>query len=240
MGLAYRRIIAAAALALAANHCGASTATGTPEEADASMPDVVNSPDAGPGDDVQVPGLDDSGDGQVSELDDSGQCEGSAHGAGTPAESRPQATACGPSNWSPYASTDAGALACSSDADCPADSGAAYPLRCLGQKCVYDSCFSDSDCPSSQLCVCGPNNGGGLRIRLNVCVPASCHVDADCGAGEFCSPSRGYCGGVDGYHCHSKSDTCVDSTTDCACGGNSCIYAPTVGHFVCAVNICSG
>jgi hypothetical protein len=240
MGPAYRRIIAVAALALVINHCGASTIAGTPAEADASTPDVANPPDAGPGADVQVPALDDSGDVQIPELDDSGQCEGSAHGAGTPQETRPQATACGPSNWGPYGNMDAGALVCSTDADCPGDSGAALPLRCLGQRCVYDRCFSDSDCPSSQVCVCGRNNGFGLRVLTNVCVPANCHVDTDCGAGGSCSPSRGYCGSVDGYYCHTKDDTCVDSTSDCACGGNACVYAPTVGHFVCAQNTCSG
>jgi hypothetical protein len=240
MGSAHRRIIAVAALVLTTVHCGASTTTGTREEADASTLDVVNPPHRGPGADAQVPALDDSGDGQIPELDDSGQCEGSANGAGAPAESRPEATACGPSNWSPNASVDAGALVCSTDADCPGDAGAAYPLRCLGQKCVYDSCFGDSDCPSSQVCVCGPNNGFGLRVLTNVCVPSNCHVDADCGAGEFCSPSRGYCGSVDGYYCHTKDDTCVNSTSDCGCGGNACVYAPTVGHFVCASNTCSG
>jgi hypothetical protein len=75
----------------------------------------------------------------------------------------------------------------------------------------------------------------------SVCVPAACHTDADCGAGNYCVASRGYCGGVVGYYCTSNRDTCVDPTKDCAaCGGNSCVYTPVVGHFACATNTCNG
>jgi hypothetical protein len=43
-----------------------------------------------------------------------------------------------------------------------------------------------------------------------------------------------------GFFCHTSQDTCVDSTTDCPCAGNACMYDPMVGHFVCATVVCNG
>ncbi|HTQ44359.1 MAG TPA: hypothetical protein VMI75_16475 [Polyangiaceae bacterium] len=91
------------------------------------------------------------------------------------------------------------------------------------------------------VCVCADMTGGGTGLHVSECVPAECHTDADCGAGNYCIPSRGTCGAVQGYFCTSSRDKCVDPTKDCAaCGGNSCVYEPVVGHFVCATSGCNG
>ena len=100
---------------------------------------------------------------------------------------------------------------------------------------------------AGDVCVCASDNGTGLRFLTNVCVSANCHVDSDCGPSEYCSPSRGYCGAVGGFYCHTSQDTCVDPTTDCHCGvpwpaptPNACVYAPAAGHFVCGSSVCNG
>jgi hypothetical protein len=63
------------------------------------------------------------------------------------------------------------------------------------------------------------------------------------GAGEYCSPSRGYCSSIEGFYCTTSKDTCVDPTTDCACGGpqpTACVYVPQVSHWLCGSAICAG
>ena len=160
---------------------------------------------------------------------DSGMCEGTALHGEVPAWHRPATTACA---RTPNATLPDGGMpgACNSDPDCPS-----Y-LHCSEHVCGYDACLVDGDCPAANVCFCiGPSRSPG-----NVCVPARCKVDADCGAGNVCEPSRGYCGSVTGFFCTSGKDTCVDPTKDCSCGGNGCVYAPTVGHFVCATIVCNG
>jgi len=74
-----------------------------------------------------------------------------------------------------------------------------------------------------------------------VCVPSNCQVDSDCGPQGYCSPSvGGYCGAFDGYYCHTNGDTCVNAATDCGDCASACVYAPTVGHFVCGGDECTG
>jgi len=165
---------------------------------------------------------------------DSGMCEGTVGPGEVPAEHRPTATACArtPNATLPDGGTPG---ACNTDADCPGGF-----LHCTEHQCGYDACLVDSDCPAANVCVCSGGNGGGLRSPGNVCVPASCKVDSDCGSGNVCEPSRGYCGSVDGFFCTSNKDTCMDPAKDCSCGGNSCVYAPTVGHFVCGTSVCMG
>lgn len=162
---------------------------------------------------------------------DAGMCEGTASG-GVPAEHRPTATAC---VRTPVTPSDGGTVpSCSSDSEC------ASGEHCTEHQCGYDACLVDSDCATGDVCVCDSSGGGGLRSRGNECVPASCRVDADCGAGHVCEPSRGYCGSVTGFFCTSSKDTCVDPARDCACGGNACVYTPTVGHWVCSTTGCNG
>jgi Cys-rich repeat protein len=173
-------------------------------------------------------------------LADAGQCEGTAtHGetADPPLEHRATRAVCG---RTPEGSgADGSLLSCSSSTDCQVPGGGTQ--YCAQQQCGPDQCLVDADCDPGRVCVCASEVGGGIGPRLNLCVPSNCTVDSDCGAGGYCSPSRSYCGGVTGYYCHSNRDTCVDSTTDCSsCGGNSCVYAPTVGHFVCGTSTCDG
>jgi hypothetical protein len=172
-------------------------------------------------------------------LEDAGQCEGTATHGGTavvPPEHRATPAVCG---RSPQESQPDGSLvSCSSFADCQTPGGGTQ--YCAQQQCGFDQCLVDADCDPGSVCVCAADGGGGDNVRTNQCVPSTCTVDSDCGAGAFCSPSRGYCGSVSGFYCHSNRDTCVDSATDCSCGGDACVYAPTVGHFVCGSNICNG
>jgi hypothetical protein len=157
-----------------------------------------------------------------------------------PAEHRAVATACSPSNAPPL---DGGAMSCTTNADCSPDGSAAWNYNtCLHGVCSFDLCLTDADCGSSYVCACSSDYyGGNAAYHPNICVPSNCRVDADCGAGGYCSPSRGYCGTFQGFYCHGPSDTCVDATADCAaCGISACVYAPTVGAFVCGSSICAG
>jgi hypothetical protein len=184
---------------------------------------------------------DDARAGDDGGLAEAGPCEGTAgqNGPrGVPAEHRPVALECSRNSTNPEA-PDAALVSCNADPDCQGDTGS-LELHCAEHVCGYDACLVDADCPTGNLCVCKADAGGSWGDVGNACVPAQCHVDADCGAGEYCTPSRGYCGAVSGFYCTSSADTCVDPTTDCTCGGNSCVYAPTVGHFLCATSTCNG
>lgn len=132
-----------------------------------------------------------------------------------------------------------------SDADCAQDGGTYSPYsHCLHGQCGLDQCLADSDCSSTQVCSCSSAYyGGNACYHPNLCVPADCHVDSDCGAGGFCSPTAGYCGVVEGFYCHKTTDACFDPSIDCSCAGpgnNACVYAPTVGAWVCGSAICAG
>jgi hypothetical protein len=164
---------------------------------------------------------------------DAGLCEGTASSGETPPEHRPTPVTC-PRTPIELPVTDAGPATCNASTDCQA-----YEY-CTDHVCGSDMCLVDADCPTGNVCVCSNDAGGGDRVQANVCVPAHCTVDSDCGPGNVCEPSRGYCGGVTGYDCSSSKDTCVDPSKDCSCGGNSCVYAPMVGYFVCADSVCNG
>jgi hypothetical protein len=156
-----------------------------------------------------------------------------------PPEHRATAKTCSPSNAPP---SDGGTISCATDADCTPDGGLPWGYNtCLHGVCSFDQCLTDADCGSG-VCGCSSDYyGGNAAYHPNVCVSGNCRVDADCGgAGGYCSPSRGYCGAFQGFYCHGPSDSCVDSTSDCAACGNACVYAPTVGAFVCGMAICAG
>jgi len=156
-----------------------------------------------------------------------------------PTEHRATAVACSPSTRAP-APPDAGLMSCTSDADCATDAAFTYFNACLHGTCSFDQCLTDADCGTG-VCACASDYyGGNAAYHPNVCVRGNCQVDADCGPGGYCSPSHGYCGSFEGFYCHGPSDTCVDSTADCGGCGNACLYAPTVGAFVCGTNICAG
>ena len=157
-----------------------------------------------------------------------------------PTEHRTTAVACSPSTRAP-APPDAGLMSCTSTIDCVGDASFTYFGACLHGVCSFDECLTDADCGATGVCACANDYyGGNIAYHPNVCVQGNCRVDADCGTGGYCSPRHGYCGSFLGFYCHGPSDTCVDSTADCASCGNACVYAPTVGAFVCGTNICAG
>jgi hypothetical protein len=131
---------------------------------------------------------------------------------------------------------------CNQDSDCTMGKDGRCGYSRIGKQCSYDTCFADADCGNNGVCVCrtgGSNNhcagGGG---------PGACRVDADCGAKGFCSPSAGSCGpgyGIQGYFCHTSSDTCVDDS-DCQDGGLAgyCMFETTVKKWQCSNSICAG
>jgi hypothetical protein len=106
--------------------------------------------------------------------------------------------------------------------------------------CTYDTCTTDGDCGPGQTCAChgAPNTDGAG----NTCVPGNCRVDGDCGPGGYCSPSYGgepiqgcpVAGrGLQGYYCHTVSDTCLDQS-DCPNPfAESCAYSATMGFWRC-------
>jgi len=141
---------------------------------------------------------------------------------------------------------------CTQDSDCTAGTNgrcfAAGPMACM-TICSYDTCFSDSDCPSNQPCEC---RSLASDSSPNACLTeGNCRIDADCGQGGYCSPSQvnnscfcpspalcpsgtscspGPCACGDscghGYFCHTAADTCID---DSDCDGGTCNY-DTVNH----------
>jgi hypothetical protein len=140
----------------------------------------------------------DAGDSQpsdaVSPADGGGETAGRA-----PLRHRPAGTSC-PSERAPgwvrcgCGDSDGGCSCgfgqCGQDSDCTGGTNG----RCLEPGpsvytyCVYDTCFSDSDCPSNQPCGC---RASASDNRANSCLTGSnCRIDTDCGLGGYCSPSQ--------------------------------------------------
>ncbi len=158
----------------------------------------------------------------------------------------PTLTACGKSSGyliarlSDGGSSDGAPPACSADSDCVGgytmDTGATVDGKCVAGTCDFDQCFSDTDCPSQQACVCMSDT----HAPGNVCEPAQCRVDADCGPPGLCSESLSAAGpfyGVVGRYCRTLADTCA-TDADCAGsadqGAGTCVYMQTVGHWACS------
>lgn len=223
---------AALALALAAGCSESTTQTTDAATGDDAGDDAATGDDAAAGDDAG----DDAAAPNDADVDaargDAGMCVD-----GLPDPHRPtpvQCLACRPPSG-----TTATSGMCLSDADC-SDATMGANGRCvygrIGTYCTYDTCFSDGDCATDEVCLCDTQNGGG-----NACVPADCHVDADCGASQGCSPTFGSCGhysGFVGYRCHTAADTCtVDA--DCTAPGY-CAYDELSGHWACSTSECAG
>jgi hypothetical protein len=129
-------------------------------------------------------------------------------------------------------------MSCTTSADCRTDAAATGLNFCLKGRCSFDACVVDADCGSNAACICGDDGmytGGNASIHPNICVPGDCRVDADCGPAGFCSPTSGYCGVPESYHCHRSADRCVDAEKDCASCGEDCVYSPAVGAFTCGL-----
>jgi hypothetical protein len=161
-------------------------------------------------------------------------------GGGSPAlpGSRPTAVAC---SVTPNYLPGSPEVSCTTLADCT-DGGTTSPYTaCRGGKCALDQCLTDSDCPSGQACGCAGQFGGNA-IHTNACVPAQCRVNSDCDRSVgICSPTKGYCGNLLGYYCHTAEDSCITDADCCDQSIPSCQYQPSLGHFACQAAIgCNG
>ena len=158
-------------------------------------------------------------------------CHGKAE---FPSEHREAALAC-PSDprFASSPMTDAGVAtpaddSCSSDDACTkGNHGRCVSHGHTASHCSYDACMSDGDCAAGTTCDCARDG--------NRCVASNCRSDAECG-GLGCSPAQARScndpGGVVGYFCHTKADSCTDSD-DCGGRTNFCEYSPPAGHWVC-------
>jgi len=156
---------------------------------------------------------------------------------GVPLNHRPNDAQC---LQSPAAGTcqappeDAG-FGCSADSQCTSGTNGRCQnnLGPAGCSCTYDTCASDSACPTGDLCVC---HGSPYAYGAgNTCMPGNCRIDSDCGAQGYCSPAHGTanCGGVSGYYCHTPSDECVNDT-DCSTGNPSaCTWSSSLSRWTC-------
>lgn len=117
-------------------------------------------------------------------------------------------------------------------------------------RCTYDRCFSDSDCPaiaSGGVAICNcretPNHGTDSVSHAdpNLCEYGNnCRVDSDCASTgfPFCSPSTdSFCQtGTVGWFCHTSDDECSDDT-DCEKSlaiDAVCAWEPSQKHWACA------
>lgn len=118
-------------------------------------------------------------------------------------------------------------------------------------ECRYNSCLSDADCPTGQLCACFRRDGVGGG---NTCVEG-CRSSAECKTGEKCvvagitacgggievsppycknHPDLPECGdlGVPGYRCTDRSeDECWRH--DMCPENHSCVFSAKAGFFRC-------
>lgn len=173
---------------------------------------------------------------------------GDMSGGRIPAVHRAVAPVCTDDRPAYNCNISAGPAQCKADSDCTAGRNG----RCVGNghdgcTCSYDTCTTDADCKSTELCDCrspwhyGPNGP-------NRCLPTNCRTDADCGPGGWCSPSYDPgCGryfGVTLWRCHTPRDLCLDDS-DCmnADGGWGmpyCGWRPETGRWECSVTQCVG
>jgi hypothetical protein len=144
----------------------------------------------------------------------------------------------------PLGVAGAGSGTCTRHADCTAGVNGKCAAGDVGRttfyySCYYDSCATDADCDPGKICYCtGSSAARCLRT-------GNCQTDADCGGGaySYCSPSRSWdCSGyhpVDGFHCHTASDSCMDDS-DCT-GTDYCNFNVYDGTWKCTAinNLCA-
>jgi hypothetical protein len=122
---------------------------------------------------------------------------------------------------------------CVHDADCTNGTRGrclAYGGPACATGCAYDTCTSDSDCPSNQPCEC---RSSASSAQPNSCVTeGNCRVDADCGAGGYCSPS--VVGGVGSCYgpatCWPDAGACSMYTPDSGWRNVPCSCQVSCGH----------
>lgn len=97
--------------------------------------------------------------------------------------------------------------------------------------CTYANCTNDFDCGKNAVCFC---SSSAQAQCLSV---GNCRTDSDCNTGEYsyCSPSSSWdCinyRSIDGFHCHTPSDSCIDDA-DCS-ASEFCNYDSTNGYWRC-------
>jgi hypothetical protein len=149
------------------------------------------------------------------------------------------------------------AMTCTADSQCTdGTDGRCFPFEGLlgGGGCSYDTCFTDTDCPSNAPCIC---RGSASDETANSCATkGNCSLDSDCGRGGFCSPSMGACDysspdqsalAAASFYCHTPADTCINDT-DCAppagdagegCPmSQACAYDTGTNHWGCVSERC--
>ncbi len=175
----------------------------------------------------------------------------------TPTFHRTQTTLCGkdrpPSAPGDGGAGDAGADPCTFDSDCVAGNAGrcVYGEATAKGKCSYDECYSDTDCPTGDLCLCRDAEeiipdlsilAGTHKPTNTVCAAApTCKIDNDCGSGGFCSPSYDPTTGKFTFQCHLPQDECTNDD-DCLCPNDNttdlCFFDPAKGHWGCYLKDC--
>jgi hypothetical protein len=172
-----------------------------------------------------------------SDGEDASTTGGVAGSTAVPEVHRPASVACpterGPGSFDPQLAF----AECTADEDCTGgDNGRCMMSQggALTNRCTYDACFTDGDCPAAHVCRCRESTSDA-----NACVAGDCVTDADCGAGGYCSPSKApdqvnY--GISGYYCHSPADECLDDA-DCPDENGAtayCVYDDELTHWRCS------
>jgi hypothetical protein len=154
----------------------------------------------------------------------------------SPESHRPQALTCVGVYSPAEPPSDALNARCTRHADCTEGANGKCAASGVGMgggiySCNYDQCATDADCDPGKICYCTVSSSARCLTVGN------CQTDADCGGGShsYCSPSMGWdCGGyrpIDGYHCHTAADTCLDDA-DCS-GTDYCNFDVYDGSWKC-------
>jgi hypothetical protein len=220
---------------VAASDCGGTTTEGARADADAGA-----GADAGPNADAGVGvGVGPNADAGLS-VDagpplDAG-LEAAVVPTRVPASHRAVASSCVGVNSPPEPVSVPEFSSCTQHADCTAGVNGKCVTSGIGTGpwtyyCAYDQCATDADCALGMVCYCSQTTSARCLYIGN------CQIDADCGNSGYgyCSPSASWeCSVspyVDGYHCHTAADTCLDDS-DCT-APNYCTFDEYTGAWHC-------
>jgi hypothetical protein len=149
-----------------------------------------------------------------------------------PLSHRPVGEMC--SHSRPAGIRDMNAFGCTSDAECDAGINGRCSVTSGGalmNRCTYDECFADSDCPAGVPCECRS------IANANVCLTSSgCTLDAQCGDGGYCSLSKmSSFSCSETWQCHTPQDRCLNDF-DCSDAGTGlCAYDAINVRWDCAL-----